>query len=283
MPPSFSTVLITGASSGLGAALALALARSHPGIHLILLGRAQDRLDQTAQRCESHGATVRSAAVDITDRAFLDRWLVDVDAATPIDLVIANAGISGGTAGTPPATGGPGEAEAAWSWETAAQTRAIFATNIDGVANTVLPLIPRMLRRGRGQIAIMASLAGYRGLPGTPAYCASKAAVKVWGESLRATLATGGVGVSVICPGFVATPLTAGNRFRMPFLMSDEKAARIILRGLMRNRGRIAFPWPMAAGVALLAALPDGLAGWLARRISPRDAKPPVPEASVPR
>lgn len=274
MPRPISTALITGASSGLGGALALALAQRHPGVHLILLGRAQDRLDRIAHRCETQGASVRSAAVDIADRAFLDRWLVEVDAATPIDLAIANAGISGGTAKLP--ADGAVEGDDAWSWETAAQTRAIFATNIDGVANTLLPLIPRMVARGRGQIGIMASLAGYRGLPGTPAYCASKAAVKVWGESLRATLADRGVGVSVICPGFVDTPLTAGNRFRMPFLMSDEKAARIVLDGLQRNRGRIAFPWPMAAGVALLAALPDGMAGWLAGRLSPRDAKPPL-------
>lgn len=270
MAPPLSTALVTGASSGLGAALAVGLAERHKGVHLILLGRDRERLDRVAQRCESVGATVRSAAVDITDRAFLDTWLVTVDSATPIDLAIANAGISGGTAAV------DREGEPSPAGETAAQTRAIFATNIDGVANTLLPLIPRMAERGRGQIGIMASLAGYRGLPGTPAYCASKAAVKVWGESLRVTLADRGVGVSTICPGFVATPLTAGNRFRMPFLMSDEKAARIVLNGLAANKGRIAFPFPTAAGAWLLSALPDALAGALAARLAPRDAKPPV-------
>jgi short-subunit dehydrogenase len=266
------TILITGASSGLGAALAYRYAAE--GVTLVLTGRDLDRLDQVAERCRQAGATVRHATVDVTAGDFMARWLAEVDDATPIDLAIANAGISGGTGGT--ATG-----------ESAEQTRAIFATNLDGVLNTVLPLAERMVARaahraraaeaeekaGRrradgpvGQIAIVSSLAGFRGLPGAPSYSASKAAVRVWGEALRVQLKPKGVAVSVVCPGFVRTPLTDRNPYRMPFLMEPDKAARVIVRGLARNKGRIAFPWPMHALVWLLAALPTPLTDRMLRR-----------------
>jgi short-subunit dehydrogenase len=116
-----------------------------------------------------------------------------------------------------------------------------------------------MRPRRRGQVAIMASLAAFRGFPGAPAYCASKAAVRVWGESLRADLAAEGIGVSVICPGFVKSPMTAVNRFPMPFLVETDRAAETIRRGLARGKARIAFPWPLYALVWTLAALPPGL------------------------
>jgi short-subunit dehydrogenase len=170
------------------------------------------------------------------------------DDKSPLSLVIANAGISAGTGNR--------------LGETAEQTRAIFAANLDGLLNTVLPIIPRMQARKSGQIALMASLAGFFGAPGAPAYCASKAAVRVWGEGLRGWLGGFGIGVSVICPGFVETAMTARNRFPMPFLMKAPEAARIMRAGIDRNRARITFPWPLAALVWLLALLPPG---WLAK------------------
>jgi short-subunit dehydrogenase len=112
------------------------------------------------------------------------------------------------------------------------------------------------MARRRGQIGIMGSLAGHRGFPGAPAYCGSKAAVKVWGEGLRGDLKPHDVGVSVILPGFVETPMTDVNDFKMPFLMSVEKAAGIIEAGLARNKARIAFPWPTAFVAWLLGTLP---------------------------
>ena len=139
------------------------------------------------------------------------------------------------------------------------------------MVSTVLPAIPRMAGRGRGQIALMASLAGYRGLPGAPAYCASKAAVKVFGEALRGELAAKGVGVSVICPGYVDTPMTKRNRFPMPFLMDAPAAATLIKQRLARNKSRIAFPWPMAAAVWLLQALPPGLIDRLVAKLPRKD------------
>lgn len=237
--PGPAAVIITGASDGLGAALARHLAC--PGRHLALNGRNPDRLEMVATFCRQQGATVDAAICDVTDAGRLAEWLLAVDDRRPTDWLIANAGISAGT----------GQAG-----ESAAQVHAIFATNLIGVCNTVLPVLPRLRRRRRGQIGLMASLASFHGFPGAPAYCASKAAVRVWGEGLRGELAPEGVGVSVICPGFVRTAMTAVNRFPMPFLLEPEPAARRIVQGLAANRARIAFPLPMRLATWILAALP---------------------------
>lgn len=244
------SILITGGSSGIGAALAKAYAG--PGVALALSGRNAARLEAVAQACRACGAEVRSRRLDVTERDAMAHWTAEIDAAAPLDLVIANAGISAGT-------GADGES--------AAQTRGIFAVNLDGVVNTVLPAAERMAARRRGQIAIVSSLAAFRGFPGAPAYCASKAAVRVWGESLRGHLAADGLAVSVVCPGFVDSRITAVNDFPMPFLMSADQAAARIKRGLARDQARIAFPWPLAAVVWLLAALPPGLTDRLLRRL----------------
>ena len=248
------SILITGASSGIGAALARRYAKS--GATLFLGGRDEVRLGAVATDCRAAGASAETASVEATNRTASARWIAAADEAAPLDLVIANAGISAGT-------GGAGE--------DAEQVRRIFAVNVEGVANTVLPALDRMLPRGHGQIAIMSSLAGLRGFPGAPAYAASKAAVRVWGESLRAHHARDGIRVSVVCPGFIATPMTAANRFRMPFLMDADRAADIIRRGLARDRGRIAFPCRLYASVLLLAALPGPLADPILRRLPRKD------------
>jgi short-subunit dehydrogenase len=248
------SILITGGSSGIGAALARAYAA--PGVCLALTGRDAGRLAAVAKDCTAQGAEVHVEAIDVLERERLAAWIAGRDAAAPIDLLIANAGISAGT-------GGGGEDEA--------QTRRIMAVNVDGVHNTVWPAVPLMRARRHGQIAIMSSLASFRGFPGAPAYCASKAAVRVWGEALRGHLAGDGIAVSVICPGYIKTPMTAVNRFPMPLLMDSARAARIVQRGLTRNRARIAFPWPMYALVRLIAALPPGLIDPLMRRLPEKD------------
>jgi short-subunit dehydrogenase len=249
------SILITGASSGIGAALALVYARR--GARLVLTGRDAARLATVEIECRHRGAEVSTAVLDVVDQVAMARFLIARDATTPFDLVIANAGIAGGTEAAP---------------ESEAQLRAITDINVGGVINTVAPLLPRLLARGRGQIALVSSLAGFRGMAGAPAYCASKAWERVYGESLRIELAPKGIGVSVICPGFVRSRITAANRFPMPFLMDAERAARLIQRGLAANRGRIAFPWPMAAAVWLLATLPAGLADALLGRLPRKNA-----------
>lgn len=236
------TILITGASSGLGKALALAYAKKD--ITLFLTGRDEARLHAVADACRQQGATVEMAVLDITNANSTEEWINAMDAIRPIDLAIANAGISAGT-------GGEGESDA--------QVRKIFSVNIGGVINTLHPLIAPMKARGKGQLAILSSLAGYRGLPSSPAYSASKAAVRVYGEGLRGHLQDTGVAVNVITPGYIKTPMTDVNDFPMPFLMEAEKAASIIQRKLAKNKSRIAFPLPFYFLVWLISCLPVGL------------------------
>ena len=261
--PSPRAILITGASSGLGAALARHYAAA--GVRLFLHGRDDARLAAVAAACTKAGAAVEVHVGDVTDAAAMAAWIAACDHAQPLDLVIANAGISGGTAGGP---------------EGADQVRRIFAVNVDGVLNTVLPAVAAMTARGQGQIAVMSSIAGFLGLPNAPAYCASKAAVKTLGEGMRGPIAAAGVAVTVICPGYVKTPMTDANDFTMPFLMSVERAAGLIAAGLAANKARIAFPWPMVAAVRLLALLPPDMLAWLMARLP---AKSELTEAAGPR
>lgn len=228
----YKAILITGASSGIGRALALLYAAK--GVTLLLTGRNLDRLSEVARLCEKKGAKAKVSAIPVTDRAALEEQILAWDNVEPIDLVIANAGISGGDA----------------------MFREIFATNLDGTLNTVLPLIPRMTARKSGQLALMSSMAGWRGLPNAPAYSASKVAVKALGEAWRPALKQHGIGVSVIFPGFIKTPLTDVNPFPMPFLMTAEKAAEKIKKGLERDKARIAFPWQMLLLSRFVASLP---------------------------
>lgn len=230
------SILITGASSGIGAELAKQYATA--GVTLYLTGRNSESLHQLQQSCQTQGATVHIKAMDITDRTAVIHWISSLPA---LDLVIANAGISAGTGG-----GG----------ESLEQVSRIFNTNIYGVLHTIHPAIDCMKKQGHGQIVIISSMAGYRGLPGSPAYSASKAAVKVYGEALRGVLAKEGIAVTVITPGYIRTPMTAVNRFPMPFLMNVDKAATYIIRKLRSNPARIAFPWPVYAAVWLFSALP---------------------------
>lgn len=237
------SILITGASSGIGEALALLYAA--PGVTLFLSGRNIERLCAVAEACRQRGAVVDERVVDVSLPEAMQVWIHAVDQKAPLDLVIANAGISGGTG-----SGGEGEE----------QVREIFYVNLTGVLNTVWPCLPLMVARGRGQIALMSSLASFGGWPGAPAYAASKGAVRLYGEGLRGAVARTGVRINVICPGFVESRMTAVNDYTMPFLMDAEKAARIIATGLAKNRGRIAFPWPSYALAIILALLPVFLA-----------------------
>lgn len=241
------SLLITGASSGIGEALALSYAG--PGISLALSGRDAERLEAVAAACRQRGAQVLTAILDVTDGDGMERWIAVVDQAAPLDLVIANAGRGEGSNGS----------------DRDRQTRKVFAVNVDGTLNTVLPVIPRLVKRRRGQIAIMSSLVSFRGVPGVASYCASKAAVRVWAEGLRGDLHSSGVEVSVICPGFVVSRMTAKNKSRMPLLMSAERSAAIIKRALERNRGRVAFPFPMYAFAWFISSLPPLLVDPLLR------------------
>lgn len=241
------SILITGASSGIGAALADVYAR--PGFALSLSGRDRSRLERVAGACRESGAEVAAEIVDVTDRDAMAEWIGRADRGRPLDLVIANAGVAG-----------EGDLDEG-------KTRDIFAVNMAGVLNTIFPALGPMRARRRGQLALVSSISGFRGLPGAPAYSASKVMVKAYGEALRGVLAADGIGVSVICPGFVESRITAKNRFPMPLIMSAPKAARIIAGGLARNRLLIAFPWPLVAAMWSFNLLPPSWANKLLSRL----------------
>lgn len=246
-------ILITGASSGIGESLALHYAA--PGITLHLSGRDETRLAAVAGAVRARGADARPRIVNVADASVMQGWIEEAGADSPLDLVIANAGISGGTDGGP------------MHGEPPAQARRIFDVNLGGVLNTIEFTLPPMIERGRGQIAIISSLAAYRGWPGAPAYSASKGAVRFYGEALRGALHGSGVSINVVCPGFIVSRMTAVNQFPMPFLMSSERAARIIAAGLRKDKSRIAFPLPTAFMAWLVSVLPDGVVQGLLRRL----------------
>jgi len=235
-------ILITGASSGLGKALAIHYASKN--ILLSLCARDENRLESVCKQCQKLGAIVDTKIIDVADAQAMGKWITTRDKDNAIDIVIANAGISG-------IDGSLSSAEK------------IFDINMGGVINTIHPIIPHMQKRGTGQIALVSSLAGYKGLSSAPAYSASKVFVKGYGKALRGKLSSDGIKVNVICPGFVRSRITDQNDFPMPGFMEADKAARIIANGLSKNKPIIAFPWFMRLGVWFLSILPAIMAEWV--------------------
>lgn len=242
--PDYRSILITGASSGIGAALALHLAG--PSVHLWLSGRDLQRLEQVAAGCRSQGAVACFKQLDVVNQEEMSNWIIDCNQQVPLDLVVANAGISIGPKSD--------------FIEDRQQLDDLLAININGVINTVYPALSAMGERKRGQIALVSSLAGYRGMPTAPAYSASKNFVKSWGVAIAPHAQKHGVSISIICPGFVKSRITAKNTFPMPMLMSADKAASIVIKGLSKKKLIIAFPWPPRLAMWFLSALPSALA-----------------------
>ncbi len=246
-------ILITGSSSGIGAALAVGYASAD--IHLILLSRNQQKLQSIKDLCEQKNATVEIHSIDITDALKLQELITNIDELKPIDLIICSAGVTS-------CIGENGEAE---SWQDICQ---VIDTNLYGVLASLNPLLSRMQQRKSGQIAIISSLGAYRGMPITPAYCASKAAVKSYGEALRGWLKNDGIKVSVVCPGFVKSDLSTSFPGDKPLMMKPDRAAELIIKGLQKNKAQISFPFPLNLGMWFLAIMPSGLSDWFLDRFS---------------
>ncbi|HEU0058932.1 MAG TPA: SDR family NAD(P)-dependent oxidoreductase [Hyphomicrobiaceae bacterium] len=244
------TVIITGASRGLGRALALAYAA--PGRRLALLARNQDLLSYTARLCEMRGAQVLQKTCDVTDQAAMDAFVAAVEAEGPIDLAIANAGDFWGN--------GPNGA-----LEPLARALGLIKVNLDGTIVTVNAVLTRMRARKQGQIALIACLAALHPLADAPAYSASKAGLAAYGAALREMLAPEGVTVSIVCPGHIDTDQTDVQIGPLPLLMLPDEAAQKITAGLARRRGLIVFPRRLAWLIRLGWLLPWQLRARLQR------------------
>lgn len=244
-------VLITGASSGIGRALALRYAE--PSRSLALFGRDAGRLEEVAQDCRARGAEVELSIVDVRDRHAMAQHVEHAERRDALDLVIANAGVATGLSSGQFA-------------EDPDAVRGVFSINVLGVLNTVEPAIEAMCARKSGHIAVVGSMAGLRGLPYSPAYCATKAAVHLYADSLRGALHPQGVDVSLIIPGFVKTPMAARTKSWQPGAISDKQAAQIIMRGLERGDAVIAFPLFMYYALRFFTVLPPRLVDAVMRR-----------------
>lgn len=238
-------ILLTGASSGLGATLAQLYAQS--GHSLTLFGRNEARLAAVAEICRPTARHVETFSCDVTDAAAMAAALVEIDGRRPVDIVIANAGIGGSAVIAPP------------DGEPLDTARRIIDVNLLGVINTIVPLVDRLCARQSGHIVIIGSMAGMQGLAESPVYSASKAAVRFYGEGLRRLLAIQNVCVTVVVPGFIATPMSHSLQFKRPFMWSAERAAERIVRGIDRNEAEIVFPWQLRVAGAGLRLLPRRL------------------------
>ncbi|MES0808597.1 SDR family NAD(P)-dependent oxidoreductase [Roseibium sp. SCPC15] len=234
-------IVLTGASGGIGQALAKEFA--NPGVFLALIARDENRLQALLDDVRAQGAEGEVAAIDIRDRKCLHDYLQDLDQRHPIDIIVANAGVTAGL--------GPGR-----SRESDEDSDRQIEVNYRGVVNSVTGVADGMQARRRGQVVLISSLAGMRPLPDMPSYSATKAAVIAYGHSLRGWLKPFGISVTIICPGFVTTPMSARHQGAKPFEMPAEKAAKLMRSAIEKRKAFYAFPFLLALGIRLQNLLP---------------------------
>lgn len=239
--PDHGCAWVTGASSGIGRELALAFAKS--GWTVAVTARSEDALASLRDAAASSAGRIVPLAGDVSDNELMAAHAQTIaETLGPVSLLVANAGVYY------PQDGLEGDL---------AQWHASFAVNLNGTVNVLLPVISQMKAAGRGQVAIVASVAGYSGLPTSAAYGATKAGLINMAESLKFDLDRAGIRIQIVNPGFVDTPATKSNPFPMPHLMSPEDAVSAILKGLAHpSKFEIAFPGPFVRQLKLLRLLP---------------------------
>lgn len=248
-------VMITGASSGIGRGLAVELARR--GAKVGLVARRADLLNEILHEIEAANGKALALPADVTNADSLGKAADRLRSHFgPIDVLLANAGVGATIDG----------AELKGS-----AVADVINVNVLGVANSVEAVVPEMVKRGQGHLVVISSLAAYRGLPKSAAYCASKAAVSAFFESLRLDLKPRGIDVTIIHPGFIKTALTAGRQAEMPFLMELDEAVAKIISAIERRKKSYAFPWQLASVVRVGMIMPNFLYDWLSSRNSFRE------------
>jgi len=225
-------IFLTGASSGIGEALALAMAKR--GATLGLVARREELLREVAEKCEQNGGKARYFAVDVTDAKAVAEAAESLrNEFSKIDVLIANAGIGGNNSET-----------RNFNHEAVAK---VININLLGAVNAVSAVLPSMLENKSGQLVAVSSLAGFRGLPKSAAYSASKAGMTAFFESVRLDVRKSGVAVTIIQPGFIKTPLTSGRENKMPFIMELDDSIPLFLRAIEKRKKFAAFPWQLAS------------------------------------
>ncbi len=254
--------IITGASSGIGWALARTLAAE--GCKVGLVARRREQLTDLATEIEKAGGTSAFAVADVAERTEAIEAIREVSSRLgPVDLLIANAGVGAPTTIEPFNVG---------------DVEKMFRVNVLGVVYSLEAVLPQMLQRRRGHLAAISSIAAYKGLPSESGYTSSKAAVNVFMDGLRVQLRQKGIAVTTICPGFVKTPMTEVNEFKMPWLLTADQAAKRIVRALKRKRKVYNFPWQMALFMKFARWAPD----WLVERMMQTyNEKPPFPKTPL--
>jgi short-subunit dehydrogenase len=262
MPFADQIAIVTGASSGIGRALAKVLAAD--GCKVGLVARRRDQLESLAAEIAAAGGTAAVGVADVSDREQTLAAIAELSARLgPVDLLIANAGVGAPTLLNP---------------FNVADVEKMFRVNVFGVVYALEAVLPDMLKRGRGHVAAVSSLAAYKGLPGESGYSSSKAAVNNYMEGLRIQLRNRGIAVTTICPGFVKTPMTEVNDFKMPWLLEADDAARRIVRALKRKKKIFNFPWQLSLLMKATALLPD----WaVARAMHSYNEDPPMPKTPL--
>ena len=243
-------IFITGASSGIGEYVAYEYAKQ--GATIGLAARRMKALENVSAKCEELGVKPIIYEVDVSDQLVTKNAIDDFIAkAGGIDIVIANAGISG---------------KVNLDNGDSTEINKMLSTNILGVANTVVPTLPTMIKQQSGKVVVISSIAGFRGLPGRSSYSASKVAVRFMANSWRSSFIKDGISVTTICPGFIDTDMTSSHKYKMPFLMNVDIFAEKMVNAIEKKKKTYVAPWQWRFVIPLIKAVPEWFLNFVASK-----------------
>jgi short-subunit dehydrogenase len=241
-------IFITGASSGIGEYVAYEYAKQ--GATIGLAARRKEALEKVSAKCEELGGKPIIYEVDVNNQLTTKNAIDDfIIKSGGIDVVIANAGISG---------------KVDLSKGDSSATNRMLSTNILGVANTVIPTLPTMVKQQSGRVVVLSSIAGFRGLPGRSSYSASKVAVRFMANSWRSSFVKDGISFTTICPGFIDTDMTNKHKYHLPFLMNVDVFAQKMVQAIEEKKKTYIAPWQWRFVIPLIKVVPEWLLNYVA-------------------